>query len=93
MIPPPSTLAERGLEIADDLVLERIPAVCTFDEANAILRISRTSANRMRRAGTYPIPQLDWSPDERPRFAGEDLLAFIRSRRAFGRAARTRRSK
>lgn len=89
-LPPPTTRQERGLEIADDLVLERIPVVCTLEEANAILRISRSSAARMRKLGTYPIPEMTPPIDDRPRFAGEDILAEIRRRAQYGRLPKRR---
>lgn len=89
-LPPPTTRKERGLEIADELVLERIPVVATFEETNAILRLSRASANRMVRLGTYPVPEMLPRLDERRRYAGEDILAEIRRRAKYGREPRRR---
>lgn len=71
-----------------DLLLQRIPPVCTFDEANRFLRFSRRQGERLRAMGIYPVPEMQPPFDDRPRFAGEDILATIRARSDYGRSKR-----
>lgn len=92
-IPPPKTRRDQGLELADEFVLERIPAVAGFVQCCKVLAISRSSAYRMRRDGTFPVPEMSPPfPDNKPRFAGEAILAEIRRRARNGREPRRRRA-
>lgn len=47
-----------------------------LDETCAFLRMSRRTAERLRRHGAFPIPELP-AIDKRPRFSGAAILAFI----------------
>jgi hypothetical protein len=64
---------------ADELI-ERIPPVCTLEETCEILRMSRRNADRLRKLGAFPVPEMQPPFDDRPRFSGEDILAAIRAR-------------
>jgi hypothetical protein len=74
--------------LGPDELIERIPPVCTFDEANRILRLSRSNAKRLRTLKCYPVPEMLPPFDDRPRFAGEDILAAIRARSDYGKSKR-----
>jgi hypothetical protein len=78
---------EQAMTRTDELI-ERVPIVCTFDEANRFLRLSRSTGEKLRRLGCYPVPEMQPAFDDRPRFSGEDILAAIRSRSDFGRSKR-----
>jgi hypothetical protein len=73
---------------APDVLIERVPLVCTLDEANHFLRISRSTSDKLRRLGCYPVPEMQPRFDDRPRFSGEDILAAIRSRSDYGKSKR-----
>ena len=47
-----------------------LPEVCKH------LRISLTTAKRLRRAGAFPIPELP-ALDKRPRFSSRDVDAYV----------------
>jgi hypothetical protein len=68
--------------------IEKLPLVCTFDEANRALRLSRRKAERLRREQCYPVPEMQPPFDDRPRFSGEDILAAVRARSDYGRSKR-----
>lgn len=89
----PAVLAPRSArefaEIEAEIAVEKIPAVATLEECSSILKISRTAAWRMRQDGTFPVPEMEPRfPDNKPRFAGEDILAEIRRRARNGREPR-----
>jgi hypothetical protein len=68
--------------------IEKLPLVCTFEEANKHLRLSRSNAKRLRAQGCYPVPELSPPLDARPRFSGEDILAAVRARSDYGKSKR-----
>lgn len=53
-----------------------IPAVCFLDDVARILRTSRRTIEKLRRARMFPIPELP-SIDKRPRWSGEDVRRFV----------------
>jgi len=71
---------------AVDELIERIPPVCTFDEANRFLRLSRRKGEQLRKDRCYPVPEMLPPFDDRPRFSGEDILAAIRARSDYGKS-------
>ena len=70
---------------------EAIPSVCFLEDVCRVLRISLTTAKRLRRHGTFPIPELP-ALDKRPRFSGAQLAAYIRGERE-GRYSSWRRKR
>lgn len=65
--------------------MTEIPAVCFLDDLVRILRTSRRTIERMRRAGVFPIRELP-SLDKRPRFAGEEVRRFLAGEQRLRRA-------
>lgn len=55
-----------------------IPTVCFIDDVARILRSSRRTINRLRRARAFPIPELP-SIDKRARWSGEAVRRFLAS--------------
>lgn len=55
---------------------ESIPEVCLIDDLVRILKVSRATIDRRRRAGTFPIPELP-AIDSRPRWAGASVRRFL----------------
>lgn len=53
-----------------------IPTVCFVTDLVRILRTSRDTIDRMRRAGAFPIPELD-RIDRRPRWSGARVREFV----------------
>lgn len=53
-----------------------IPLVCFLDDMARILRTSRRTIEKMRRARTFPIPEIR-GIDKRPRWSGEAVRKFI----------------
>jgi predicted site-specific integrase-resolvase len=47
-----------------------------LDEVCGFLRVSRRTAERLRRYGAFPIPELR-ALDKRPRFSGADILRYL----------------
>lgn len=56
--------------------LASIPAVCFLEDVCRILRISRRTAERLRRHRAFPIAELP-SLDKRPRWSGAAVTAFL----------------
>lgn len=61
--------------LADD-----IPTTCTVADVCRILQISQATFYARRKAGTFPIPELDPPVDSRPRFAGEKVRQYLDGR-------------
>jgi hypothetical protein len=55
---------------------DEIPAVCFVQDVARILRISRTTIDRLRRHRAFPIRELP-SIDKRPRWAGDDVRRYL----------------
>jgi predicted DNA-binding transcriptional regulator AlpA len=53
-----------------------LPAVLTADDLCRALRMSRAQFQRLRRAGTFPIPALP-GLDRRVRFSGEAVRRYL----------------
>lgn len=53
-----------------------IPLVCFLDDLARILRTSRRTIEKMRRARVFPIRELP-SLDRRPRWSGEDVRKYL----------------
>lgn len=53
-----------------------IPAVCFMEDLARALRTSLRTIKRMRRFGSFPIPELP-AIDRRPRWSGEAVRRFI----------------
>lgn len=60
--------------MSDDVL--DVPPVCLDEDVCRLLRISPKALQRKRRAGTFPIPELE-SFDRKHRYSGRDLIAFI----------------
>ena len=56
--------------------MDAIPPVCLIDDLVRILKTSRATIERRRRAGTFPIRELP-SFDKRPRWSGADVQAYL----------------
>lgn len=54
------------------------PDVLFIDDVARILRTSRSTIERRRRAGTFPIPELP-SIDERPRWSRQAVEGYLAS--------------
>ena len=54
------------------------PAVLFLDDVAALLRVSRSTIERRRRQGTFPIPELP-PLDRRPRWSRGDVERFLES--------------
>lgn len=69
------------------------PSILFIDEVADLLRVSRSTIERRRRDGTFPIPQLP-TFDSRPRWSRQAVERFLASsgevprRRAFARPRR-----
>jgi hypothetical protein len=53
-----------------------IPAVCFIDDLARVLRTSRRTLQKLRRARALPIPELS-SIDKRPRWSGEAVRRYL----------------
>jgi len=53
-----------------------IPTVCLVDDICRLLKISRSTLTRLRRARAFPIRELP-SLDKHPRWSGADVQRFI----------------
>jgi hypothetical protein len=71
-----------------DALVGKIDPVCTLDEVCAVLKMSRRNANRLRKIGAFPVPEMQPAFDDRPRFSGEDVIAAIRARSDYGKSKR-----
>ncbi len=58
------------------VALHDLPAVLTVADLCRALRLSRAQYQRLRRAGTFPIPQLP-GLDKRARFSGEMVRRYL----------------
>jgi hypothetical protein len=67
--------------------LLEIPPVCLVDDVCRLLKISRSTLTRLRRARAFPIKELP-ALDKHPRWSGADVQRFIdgEQRLARGRA-------
>lgn len=59
---------------------DEIPHVCLIGDLCRILQISRTTVEKLRRHGMFPIPELP-ALDKRPRWSGAAVRAFLESKR------------
>lgn len=66
-----------------------LPDVLFIEDVARILRTSRSTIERRRRAGTFPIPELP-SIDERPRWSRSAVEAYLASTNEGLRARRGR---
>lgn len=66
--------------VPQSIDLVTIPAVCFLDDVCRVLRISRTTAERLRRHKAFPIPELP-PLDKRPRWSGAAVAAFLDERK------------
>jgi predicted DNA-binding transcriptional regulator AlpA len=66
-----------GTGVADNEV-NRTPAVLFLDDVAGILRVSRSTIERRRRDGTFPIPELP-SLDRRPRWSRSEVERYVES--------------
>ena len=70
-----------------------VPAVCFAEDVCRILRLSRTSLEKLRRHGAFPIPEMR-SLDKRPRWSGAAVIDFMREQAdPFARRRRTWKSR
>jgi predicted DNA-binding transcriptional regulator AlpA len=69
---PPSTT------VAPENDVERWPDVLFLEDVARMLRVSRSTIERRRREGTFPIPEL-LSLDRRPRWSRQAVEHFLRS--------------
>lgn len=53
-----------------------IPVVCFLDDVARVLRTSRRTIEKARRARTFPIPEIK-GIDKRPRWSGAAVRKFI----------------
>lgn len=67
---------------------EEIPLVCFIDDLCRVLRVSRTTVEKLRRHQVFPIPELLPALDKRPRWSRDAVQAFLAS----GRRLSLRRS-
>lgn len=59
---------------------EPIPHVCFLEDLARILRISRRTIEKRRRARVFPIRELP-ALDSRPRWSGEDVRRYLAHQR------------
>jgi len=60
------------------LVLASAPEVLFIEDLVRVLRVSRSTIERRRRSGTFPIPELP-SIDERPRWSRRAVEQYLAS--------------
>lgn len=65
-------------DVAVDNEISRTPAVLFLEEVAGILRVSRSTIERRRRDGTFPIPELP-SLDRRPRWSRSEVERYVES--------------
>jgi predicted DNA-binding transcriptional regulator AlpA len=68
----------RGTTVAPEDEIERRPDVLFLEDVARMLRVSRSTIERRRREGTFPIPEL-LSLDRRPRWSRQAVEQFLRS--------------
>lgn len=69
---------DRLAGIAHTVSKARTPLVLLIEDMAAILRTSRSTIERRRRAGTFPLPELP-SLDKRPRWSRQAVEQFLSS--------------
>ena len=69
----PTEIAASANDAAD-----RQPAVLFLEDVADMLRVSRSTIERRRRAGTFPIPELP-SLDRRPRWSVKAVEQYLNS--------------
>lgn len=55
---------------------DEIPGVCFIDDVARVLRTSRRQIQRLRRYGSFPIPEMPALDSKRPRWSGEAVRKF-----------------
>jgi hypothetical protein len=85
-MPRADRIAPEGVRMkADPMTIDDIPAVCRIDDLVRILQTSRRTIEKRRKAGTFPIRELD-SFDRHPRWSGAAVRAYLDGQGArFGR--------
>lgn len=78
-----------GAEVRDGL--SEIPNVCFLTDVCRILRISLSTAKRLRRHGAFPIAELP-ALDKRPRWSGDAVKRWLAGEGQMGRSAWRRRA-
>jgi hypothetical protein len=68
------------------------PDVLFIEDVARVLRTSRSTIERRRRAGTFPIPELP-SIDERPRWSRQAVERYLASTNEGMRSRRGRRAR
>jgi hypothetical protein len=68
-----------------------VPPVCFVEDVCRLLRISRRTLQRLRRAGAFPIEELG-GLDKRPRWSGAKVTAFIEGELQLVSVGRRRRA-
>jgi predicted DNA-binding transcriptional regulator AlpA len=71
-----SAIAEHATD--PDSVNSERPEVMFLDELSAVLRVSRSTIERRRREGTFPIPELN-PLDRRPRWSRQAVDRYLAS--------------
>ena len=66
-----------GTGVADNEI-NRTPAVLFLEDVAGFLRVSRSTIERRRRDGTFPIPELP-SLDRRPRWSRIEVERYLES--------------
>lgn len=66
--------------VASDIELDRRPDVLFLEEVAEMLRVSRSTIERRRRDGTFPVAELP-SFDRRPRWSRRAIEQFLDSGR------------
>ena len=59
------------------LVSEPIPMVCTIADICRLLHVSHAQFFALRKAGRFPIPEIEPRLDRRPRFSGDAVRQYI----------------
>ena len=75
MFESPSSQEAPGLARASS---SEMAAILFIDEVASVLRVSRSTIERRRRDGTFPIPELP-SFDNRPRWSRQAVETFLAS--------------
>jgi hypothetical protein len=64
----------------EKLEIRELKPVMSYEETCDALHISRDHGDRLRKDGTFPVAPLDPPISTRDLYAGEDVIAAIRSR-------------
>lgn len=90
-------LAEQAIERAatraaggtrERLQIRELKPVMTYDETCEALHISRDHGDRLKKDGAFPVAPLNPPISTRDLYAGEDVIAAIRSRGAWQQSKR-----